>query len=183
MRAGISTLLVVAAVAVVVAGADESRGGGAATSALDSRFVAVPTLTLPVTAPVVVAVAPPSPAPPTTAGAVEPVVATTAFVPTTARPTTPPTTEVTIDLRPGATCWVTSAVRPGSSGDDVRCVQRRLRQIMSGGLGSDADGRFGPGTEIAVRRFQQASGLSVDGVVGASTARILGIWQDEPPNP
>ncbi len=176
VRAGISTILVVAAVAVLGAGIDESGGGSRSALAGDS-FLAAPSLTL--SAPVVVTSTVAPPAPPTTRPP-EPqaLVATTAFVPTTARPTTPPTTAITIDGSVAASCTITSAVRPGSTGDAVRCVQRRLRQVMSVDLGSDVDGRFGPGTETAVRRFQQASGLSVDGVVGATTARALGIWGD-----
>ena len=59
-------------------------------------------------------------------------------------------------------------IRPGDSGDDVRDVQTRLA-----GLGyriePDAAGTFDPSTEAAVRAFQQARGLVVDGIVGAGT--------------
>lgn len=181
MRVGISTLCVVAAVAVIVGTMDDSRrDAGAVAAGLESTFAGWPTPRAPATTPVVVTVDGLDVVTPPTTAAAEPqaLVATTAFVPTTAHPTSAPTTVVAVDLRAAASCSVTSAVRPGNSGDDVRCVQLRLRQVMSVDLGSDPDGRFGPGTETAVRRFQQASGLSVDGVVGASTARILGIWQD-----
>ncbi|GAB3558253.1 N-acetyl-anhydromuramyl-L-alanine amidase AmpD [Actinopolyspora lacussalsi] len=49
----------------------------------------------------------------------------------------------------------------GDSGPAVRAVQQRL--------GTTVDGIFGPVTESAVRNFQQARGLRVDGVVDART--------------
>jgi resuscitation-promoting factor RpfB len=55
----------------------------------------------------------------------------------------------------------------GSSGAAVSAVQRKL--------GMRATAYFGPVTRRAVRRFQRAHGLLVDGVVGPQTARALGI--------
>jgi LAS superfamily LD-carboxypeptidase LdcB len=57
-------------------------------------------------------------------------------------------------------------LRRGSSGLDVRFLQDRLN--VSGEKLS-VDGQFGGMTEAAVRRFQRASGLVVDGVVGPRT--------------
>jgi N-acetylmuramoyl-L-alanine amidase len=59
-------------------------------------------------------------------------------------------------------------IRQGDEGEDVRDVQARL---TAAGMRTDADeaGRFGPSTEAAVRAFQQARGLVVDGIVGAGT--------------
>lgn len=54
----------------------------------------------------------------------------------------------------------------GSSGSAVRTLQYMLR---SSGYGVTADGAFGPATESAVRSYQSAHGLSVDGVVGDAT--------------
>ncbi|HWC32375.1 MAG TPA: peptidoglycan-binding protein, partial [Actinomycetota bacterium] len=64
------------------------------------------------------------------------------------------------------------AIRHGSRGDGVRDVQARLTAL---GLRIDPDetGRFGEGTERAVREFQQRRGLVVDGIVGVGTWREL----------
>ncbi len=60
------------------------------------------------------------------------------------------------------------AIRVGDEGDDVRDVQARLAGQGHRTEPDDA-GRFGPNTEAAVRTFQQARGLVVDGIVGAGT--------------
>jgi DNA invertase Pin-like site-specific DNA recombinase len=54
----------------------------------------------------------------------------------------------------------------------VRALQRRLRTV--GVDPGPVDGRFGPLTEAAVRRFQAARGLQVDGIVGPRTGPALG---------
>ncbi|HEX8918556.1 MAG TPA: peptidoglycan-binding domain-containing protein [Chloroflexota bacterium] len=58
-------------------------------------------------------------------------------------------------------------VRQGSTGDAVTRLQQAL-QRASFDPGS-VDGNFGPNTEQAVRSFQSARGLTVDGVVGPQT--------------
>lgn len=60
----------------------------------------------------------------------------------------------------------------GSRGEDVRILQENLRQL--GFLNDAVDGIFGTNTNAAVRSFQKAQGLSVDGVVGAGTWAALG---------
>jgi peptidoglycan hydrolase-like protein with peptidoglycan-binding domain len=58
-------------------------------------------------------------------------------------------------------------LRSGSSGEAVRQLQQALK-----GLGSDPgaiDGHFGSRTESAVKAFQSAQGLTVDGIVGEIT--------------
>lgn len=57
-------------------------------------------------------------------------------------------------------------LRSGSSGAAVRTLQYLLR---ASGRSVTADGSFGPATDSAVRSYQSAHGLSVDGVVGDNT--------------
>jgi L,D-peptidoglycan transpeptidase YkuD (ErfK/YbiS/YcfS/YnhG family) len=73
-----------------------------------------------------------------------------------------------------AACSIASALRLGSSGAPVRCVQSTLN--AHGYNSGPVDGRFGPMTYRAVVRYQQARGLLADGVVGRQTGTALGIW-------
>ncbi len=66
-------------------------------------------------------------------------------------------------------------LKKGSVGNDVKALQTLL--IVGGySCGSaGADGDFGSGTDAAVRKYQKANGLTVDGVVGAVTwGKLLG---------
>ncbi len=58
-----------------------------------------------------------------------------------------------------------------SGSQPVRELQRSLRRL--GNNPGPVDGLFGPLTEGAVERFQQAHGLATDGVVGTQTKRRL----------
>ncbi len=62
------------------------------------------------------------------------------------------------------------ALREGVSGPDVKELQRLLGRA---GLKVDADGRFGPSTTAAVKRFQRATKLEPSGVVGRKTVAAL----------
>ena len=61
---------------------------------------------------------------------------------------------------------------PDATGDPVRDLQARL-VAASFDVGGDAPGTYGPGTEGAVRRFQAARGLHVDGRCGQQTWSVL----------
>jgi len=65
-----------------------------------------------------------------------------------------------------------AALQRGETGEAVRDLQRRLAAL---GLDSTSDepGEFGPGTEAAVRAFQQQRGLVVDGLCGRQTWATL----------
>lgn len=59
----------------------------------------------------------------------------------------------------------------GSSGPEVQALQQRLKDL--GFDPNGIDGSFGRGTETAVRAFQKANGLGVDGKVGPNTLAAL----------
>ena len=61
----------------------------------------------------------------------------------------------------------------GNSGEDVRLVQDKLSRW--GFYDGAIDGVYGARTYRAVRKFQTKHGLSVDGVIGPSTAKALGM--------
>jgi hypothetical protein len=72
-------------------------------------------------------------------------------------------------------------LRTGSEGAEVKALQKTL-----GTLGYDvgeADGRFDPRTEAAVKKFQARHGLEQDGVVGPRTRRALEKSRAEAPAP
>jgi peptidoglycan hydrolase-like protein with peptidoglycan-binding domain len=67
-------------------------------------------------------------------------------------------------------------VKQGSTGDAVRGVQEEFKfRDLSGdpANGVQIDGIFGPDTDAAVRGFQDALDITVDGIVGPVTWRAL----------
>ncbi len=76
-------------------------------------------------------------------------------------PFTPPTP------RPAAT----TRLKRGARGPQVIALQRALTRL--GYYGGRIDGQYGPGTESAVARFQAASALTPDGILGPLTRRAL----------
>jgi N-acetylmuramoyl-L-alanine amidase len=65
-----------------------------------------------------------------------------------------------------------AVLRPGSSGEAVRDLQRRL-DALGHEVVPDEPGRFAVGTSRAVTAFQEARGLRVDGVCGPETWAAL----------
>ncbi|HEX8735022.1 MAG TPA: peptidoglycan-binding domain-containing protein [Pyrinomonadaceae bacterium] len=60
---------------------------------------------------------------------------------------------------------------PGSSGEDVRLLQQRLKDF--GFYEGDTTGEFDEKTEAAVRYFQDNRQLAADGLVGLITLHEL----------
>lgn len=59
----------------------------------------------------------------------------------------------------------------GTSGSDVRVMQGKLAQL--GYAVGPIDGKFGPKTEVAVKKFQQDNGLKVDGRADSQTIKEI----------
>lgn len=74
---------------------------------------------------------------------------------------------------PAASCSIDQALKPGATGDQVACLDT---QLSATGFAAAADSSFDSATDAAVRAFQTANGLYVDGIVGRRTAEALGIW-------
>jgi flagellum-specific peptidoglycan hydrolase FlgJ len=94
------------------------------------------------------------------------------IAPTPTAPTAPPTTPAP-ESAPSSPSLAQVAsgqgvVKLGQEGESVRQVQQML-----GMTGADVDGKFGSGTEMAVRGFQRKNGLEVDGIVGPRTFAAL----------
>jgi peptidoglycan hydrolase-like protein with peptidoglycan-binding domain len=69
-----------------------------------------------------------------------------------------------------------NTVSMGSTGEDVKRVQRALSRLSKGqDLAATADGfgTFGPNLDQAVRAFQQSAAIAVDGIVGPITWGVL----------
>lgn len=66
-----------------------------------------------------------------------------------------------------------AVLRQGSTGGEVKEVQRRLKEW--GYYSGAVDGIFGAGTKQAVIAFQKKNGLTADGVVGKATFAALGM--------
>ena len=100
-------------------------------------------------------------------------------------PGQPPVTSVSRSGAPAASPAVEVVTRRpgrflkrGASGDGVRVLQTRLLALGYDLGRGGADGKFGPATESAVRAFQAAAGVTVDGVVGPETAAALAKVRD-----
>lgn len=81
-----------------------------------------------------------------------------------------------IEVRP-----IMVTLKKGSTGDAVRELQTQLTQ-----LGYDTkgiDGKYGDNTAAAVRAFQAAQGLTVDGMAGTQTRTRLKELMEQAPTP
>ncbi|MDD6146959.1 MAG: spore cortex-lytic enzyme [Oscillospiraceae bacterium] len=68
---------------------------------------------------------------------------------------------------------ISTLSRLGSRGEEVRQVQKKLKEL--GYYNGAVDGIFGSGTQKAVRAFQKNCGLTVDGIAGPKTLQYLGL--------
>jgi peptidoglycan hydrolase-like protein with peptidoglycan-binding domain len=62
-----------------------------------------------------------------------------------------------------------SILKRGLKGAPVKRLQAKL--------GITADGDFGPGTERALKEYQKANGLAVDGIAGPDTFTAMGLHE------
>lgn len=60
--------------------------------------------------------------------------------------------------------------QPRMEGSDVERLQEAIKKA---GIAVDVDGEFGPGTDKAVKEFQQKRSLTADGIVGPNTRAVL----------
>ena len=70
-----------------------------------------------------------------------------------------------------ASATAITSLRLGDTGNRVSSLQQQLKNL--GYYTGSVDGTFGEGTEKAVRAFQSRNGLSVDGIAGQSTLKLL----------
>ena len=90
---------------------------------------------------------------------------------------------ITVDGIVGKVTWINideadqsePILRIGSTGLPVRRAQMSLVGLEVGGV----DGRYGTKTEAAVKKLQQLSNITVDGVVGPQTWLIIEPIEDE----
>jgi peptidoglycan hydrolase-like protein with peptidoglycan-binding domain len=74
-----------------------------------------------------------------------------------------------------------ATIGPGSTGDDVKRLQRALaRQLLWNPFGP-ITGVFDASLEASVKNFQQANGLTVDGIVGPATWAKLPSYREASP--
>lgn len=79
----------------------------------------------------------------------------------------------TAEGRPGVVVSTNISSNSPYSATTVRNVQQALND--KGFNAGAADGRWGPSTETALRQFQTAQGLPVNGVLDARTMSALGV--------
>jgi hypothetical protein len=91
-----------------------------------------------------------------------------ATIPTATQPTS---TTTPVTTTPKVSAVPTTTLKPGATGAQVRALQRALKSL--GYAPGAIDGNYGPSTQQAVKNFQQANGLTVDGILGPKTLAAL----------
>ena len=82
------------------------------------------------------------------------------------------TPKVTATPKPTPTVAIPEqSLRSGDSGNDVKTVQKRLKELKY--YKGTVDGKMGKTTVTALKAFQEAHGLKADGVAGKATYAIL----------
>lgn len=81
-----------------------------------------------------------------------------------------------------APCSISATLRLGSRSNTVQCLETVFRERGYRNL-TGPDTYFGTSTRSAVRSYQRANGLAVDGIVGPRTGAALGIWGASPTQP
>ena len=72
-----------------------------------------------------------------------------------------------------AACSITTMLKSGASGAEVQCLES---QLVAAGYITTVDTTFDAATDTAVKAYQTAKSLEVDGIVGRVTAQAMGIW-------
>ena len=78
-----------------------------------------------------------------------------------------------IYIQKGDTDSVYTLSKIGSRGNEVRQIQKKLREL--GYYKGSVDGMYGTGTQKAVKSFQKNCGLTADGIAGPKTLKYLGL--------
>lgn len=85
--------------------------------------------------------------------------------------TSEPAKPATVTKAPVTPTPEPASMRLGFTGDAVRKLQKRLKEL--GYYTGSVDGDFGAATDKAVKAFQKMNGLSADGKVGNKTSELL----------
>ena len=66
-------------------------------------------------------------------------------------------------------------LKKGMDGSDVIIMQKRLVELGYFVGKTGVDGKFGPATQTALKKFQADKGIAVDGICGPVTWSKLGV--------
>ncbi|PLT30548.1 hypothetical protein CUU66_07705 [Peribacillus deserti] len=77
------------------------------------------------------------------------------------------------NFKPPAPQTAAAVLKKGSRGEQVTALQKKLTSLGYSTKG--IDGVFGSNTENAVKAFQKKKGLKMDGIVGSTTKKALGL--------